>query len=82
MKTKELKCLAHIWDSEELNPHCHVCGILMRDDKEPKEGWHWSYCKLCGKKVARVNHFGGKKKLKKCKWCQEGLSVCMDCYVE
>lgn len=30
-------CQEHIWDSEELNPRCHVCGLLMRDDSLQKE---------------------------------------------
>lgn len=30
-------CEKHILDSEELNPRCHICGLLMRDDSDPVE---------------------------------------------
>lgn len=41
MSTKKEKCSVpyenHVWDSEELNPHCHICGLLMRDDSVQSE---------------------------------------------
>ncbi len=50
----------HIWDTSVLNPTCHACGQLMRDDShqesetEVKEcGWHEvemrMVCKKCGR---------------------------------
>lgn len=30
-------CEKHVWDSEELNPNCHSCGLLMRDDSVQSE---------------------------------------------
>lgn len=34
MKNEKCKslCQKHVWDREEYNPHCHYCGLLMRDD--------------------------------------------------
>ena len=53
----------------------------MEIKNRPKRGWHWSHCFLCGEQVGKVVHYGGKKKLKKCKWCQDsGMKVCIDCF--
>lgn len=30
-------CEKHIFDCEEYNPHCHCCGLLMREDKPEKK---------------------------------------------
>lgn len=35
MNKSEEKC-EHLWDYEEYNPHCHICGLLMRDDDKEK----------------------------------------------
>jgi len=30
-------CEKHIYDTSEFNPHCHCCGLLMRNDEPSKE---------------------------------------------
>ncbi len=47
---------------------------------KPKSGWHWAYCFLCGKKISMVVHFGGKKKLKHCGYCQSLPHYCIKCF--
>jgi len=62
--------------------------LILKEEREKikndlwnmKTGWHYLYCCLCGKQYSRVEHFGGRKKLKKCKACQNKMSVCFKCY--
>lgn len=44
----KVPCETHVWDSEEYNPHCHCCGLLMRDDSVPVE--QEERCKFCSGK--------------------------------
>jgi len=46
-----------------------------------KPGWHYLFCKTCGKKYAKVTHYGGKKKKKTCKACSVKQD-CMECYIK
>lgn len=47
-----------------------------------KKGYHDLHCCMCGKVFSTVTHLGGKRRLKKCGYCQTGFHVCLECYEE
>jgi hypothetical protein len=49
---------------------------------KPKKGWHPVVCDNCHKEYARVEHFGGGRKLKTCKWCEDIVKECQDCFIK
>lgn len=48
-------------------------------DCEP--GTHDLFCAMCGKKYTTITHFGGKNKLKVCRWCMTLPACCLGCFV-
>jgi len=53
-------------------------GALI--EMEPKAGTHEVHCFMCGKLFSEVQHKGGDKRLKRCKYCQDIGHYCFDCY--
>jgi hypothetical protein len=49
---------------------------------KPEKGKHPVYCACCGKQYTTVEHFGGKKKIKYCKYCFTGsrFNLCLKCF--
>jgi len=49
--------------------------------KQPKTGWHSVYCE-CGEDVGIVSHFGGKEKIKECRYCRGLTHTCQNCIIK
>ena len=48
---------------------------------KPVKGWHPMFCTGCKKNFARVTHYGGKKRIKKCSECSPVVE-CPRCWID
>jgi hypothetical protein len=49
---------------------------------KPRKGWHWVKCDTCNQVYSKVTHFGGEKQHKTCKWCEDIVKECPNCFIK